>query len=97
MRIYTVLARLCVGAVVLSPAGAMPGTLLIAELNDDGIVVPFARFDGTTWSVFTNLGGGATNVSVRGIGVDSSNRIWTANNPHVFGNAGGVSMYDGTT
>lgn len=56
-----------------------------------------AELVGTTWSVFTDLGGGATNVAVRGIDVDSSNRIWTANNPSDYGDPGGVSMYDGAT
>ncbi len=54
-----------------------------------------ARFDGVTWDVHTDLGGGATNVAVRGIGVDSLNRIWTANNPDNYGDPAGVSMYDG--
>ncbi|MCK4547400.1 MAG: hypothetical protein KAW17_08155, partial [Candidatus Eisenbacteria sp.] len=55
-----------------------------------------ASFDGVDWEVFTNLGGGATNVAVRGIGVDSQNHIWTANNPSNYGDPGGVSMYDGS-
>lgn len=56
-----------------------------------------ARFDGVAWEVFTDLGGGATSVAVRGIDVDSHNRIWTANNPDDYGDPGGVSMYDGST
>ena len=55
-----------------------------------------ARFDGSIWNVFTDVGGGATNVAVRGIDVDSRNRIWTANNPHDYGTPGGVSMYNDT-
>lgn len=55
-----------------------------------------ASFDGTDWEVFTDLGGGATNVAVRGIDVDSLNRIWTANNPENYGDPGGVSMFDGS-
>ncbi len=54
-----------------------------------------ARFDGVDWDVYTDLGGGATNVAVRGIDVDTQNRIWTANNPADFGAPGGVSMFDG--
>ncbi len=54
-----------------------------------------ASFDGNSWQVFTDLGGGANNVAVRGIGVDSQNRVWTANNPDDYGTPGGVSMYDG--
>ncbi|MCK4412315.1 MAG: hypothetical protein KAY32_02100 [Candidatus Eisenbacteria sp.] len=56
-----------------------------------------AKFDGVDWEVFTDLGGGATNVAVRGIDVDSQNQIWTANNPDDWGDPGGVSMYDGST
>ncbi len=54
-----------------------------------------AKFDGTTWTAHINLGG-VTNVAVRGIAVDTLNHIWTANNPHNFGDPGGVSMYDGS-
>ncbi len=56
-----------------------------------------ACFDGMDWQVYTDLGGGATNVAVRGIGVDSQNRIWTANNPDDYGESGGVSVFDGST
>ncbi len=53
------------------------------------------KFDGAIWTVYTDLGG-ATNIAVRGIAVDTLNHIWTANNPHNFGEPGGVSMYDGS-
>ncbi len=56
-----------------------------------------AKFTDPSWEVFTDLGGGATNVAVRGMGVDSQNHIWTANNPDDFGDPGGVSMYNGTS
>lgn len=55
-----------------------------------------ACLDGTDWCVWTDLGG-ATNVAVRGIGLDSQNRVWTANNPNNYGDPGGVSVFDGTT
>ncbi|MBN1552744.1 hypothetical protein JW979_14820 [bacterium] len=54
-----------------------------------------AAFDGVTWTAYTNLGG-ATDVAVRGIGVDSLNQIWTANNPNSYGDPGGVSRFDGS-
>ncbi len=53
-----------------------------------------AKFTDPAWEVFTDLGGGATNVAVRGMGVDSQNQIWTANNPDNYGDPGGISMYD---
>ncbi len=56
-----------------------------------------AKFTDPTWEVFTDLGGGATNVAVRGMGIDSQNHIWTANNPTDYGDPGGVSMYNGTS
>ncbi|MCD4654040.1 hypothetical protein K8T06_08895, partial [bacterium] len=73
---------------------------IVQDLSGDmwfGTDFGCARFDGTTWDVYTDLGGGATNVAVRGIGVDSLNQIWTANNPDNYGDPGGVSMFDGTT
>lgn len=57
-----------------------------------------ACFDGVVnWQIYTDLGGGATNVAVRGIGVDSENKIWTANNPDDYGDPGGVSVFDGSS
>jgi ligand-binding sensor domain-containing protein len=79
----------------------LPNNLVFALTQDHGGAIWMgtafgcARFDGDTWEVFTDLGGGATNVAVRGIGIDSLNRIWTANNPDDYGSPGGVSMYDG--
>ncbi len=63
-----------------------------------GTAYGIAAFDGaSTWQVYTDLGGGATNVDVRGIGIDSQNRIWTANNPDIYGDPGGVSVFNGST
>ncbi len=79
----------------------LPHNTVFALAQDSGGAIwmgtgfAIARFDGDTWEVFTDLGGGATNVAVRGIGIDSLDRIWTANNPDDWGSPGGVSMYDG--
>jgi ligand-binding sensor domain-containing protein len=54
-----------------------------------------AKFDGVNWTAYTDLAGGVIDAAVRGIGVDTMGRIWTANNPNEFGDPGGVSMFDG--
>lgn len=73
---------------------------IIQDLNEAmwfGTDFGCAKFTDPNWEVFTDLGGGATNVAVRGMGVDSQNHLWTANNPDNYGDPGGVSMYDGTS
>jgi len=45
-----ILALPCLCLVALSPESATPEPLVIAELRDDGIVVPFARYNDTKWT-----------------------------------------------
>lgn len=81
----------------------LPDNRVYCIVQDQGMSMWFgtgygcAKLSGTTMEFFTDLGGGATNVAVRGMGVDSQNHIWTANNPGNYGDPGGVSMYDGTS
>ncbi|MCD4707613.1 MAG: T9SS type A sorting domain-containing protein [Candidatus Sabulitectum sp.] len=81
----------------------LPGNTVYSVIQDlDGAMwfgtnFGCAKFTDPNWEVFTNLGGGATDIAVRGMGVDSQNRIWTANNPSDYGDPGGVSMYNGTS
>lgn len=81
----------------------LPGNTVYSVIQDiDGAMwfgtsFGCAKLTGSTWEVFTDLGGGATNVAVRGMGVDSQNHIWTANNPSNYGDPGAVSMYNGTS
>ena len=50
MRSLLILALPCLCLVELSPESAAPEPLVIAELRDDGIVVPFARYNDTQWT-----------------------------------------------
>lgn len=67
--------------IMLEPCGSAPPSVAPVLMGSLGRSL-------LTW-------GGATNVAVRGIDVDSQNRIWTANNPDDYGDPGGVSVYAG--